>query len=155
MSWLDSWVAACLLPLALWILISGLDDLAVDLICLGDWLRRRPRRAPPVPLPEEHQLDQAREAPIAILIPLWREHRVIGSMIEHNLAAIHYRNYELFLGAYPNDAETLAAVRRLEARFAHVHVAVCPHDGPTSKADCLNWVFRAVLAYESESGWQF
>jgi adsorption protein B len=69
-------------------------------------------------------------------------------MIEHNIAATRYGNYHFFVGAYPNDDATLDAVRDLETRFAHVHLAVCPHDGPTSKADCLNWIYQRMLLYE-------
>ena len=56
-------------------------------------------------------------------------------MVEHNAAAINYENYHFFIGAYPNDDPTLDAVRDLESRFPQVHLAVCPHNGPTSKAD--------------------
>ena len=27
---------------------------------------------------------------------------------------------------------------------------VCPHPGPTNKADCLNWVFQGMLVAEQE-----
>ena len=71
-------------------------------------------------------------------------------MVEHNVAAIDYGNYHFFIGAYPNDDATLSAVRELGARFPNVHLAVCPHDGPTSKADCLNWVYQRMLLFEEE-----
>ena len=29
------------------------------------------------------------------------------------------------------------------------------HDGPTSKADCLNWIFQNILAYEQANGTRF
>ena len=35
------------------------------------------------------------------------------------------------------------------------HRAVCPHDGPTSKADCLNWIYRYMLRYEEQHGVRF
>ena len=71
-------------------------------------------------------------------------------MVEHNVSAIGYGNYHFFIGAYPNDDLTLDAVRDLEARFSHVHLAICPHDGPTSKADCLNWIYQRMLLYEEQ-----
>ncbi len=49
----------------------------------------------------------------------------------------------------------LEEIRKLETRFGNVHMAVCPHDGPTSKADCLNWIFQHVLAYERENSVRF
>jgi Glycosyltransferases, probably involved in cell wall biogenesis len=70
-------------------------------------------------------------------------------MVEHNSAAVRYRNYHFFIGVYPNDGPTIAAVEELQARFSNVHLALCPHDGPTSKADCLNWVYQRILLYES------
>ena len=69
-------------------------------------------------------------------------------MVEHNVAAINYDNYHFFIGAYPNDEPTLDAVRDLESRFPNVHLAVCPHDGRTSKADCLNWIYQRMLLFE-------
>lgn len=132
--------AIVLLLTAVYILLSGLDDLAFDLL----WLFRRQRRhAPPPP---------ARERRIAVLVPLWQEAEVIERMLEHNLAAIRYTNYEFFVGFYPNDEATAAAVRRVAARHARVHPAEVPHDGPTSKADCLNWVYQRLLEWEMRSG---
>jgi adsorption protein B len=36
-----------------------------------------------------------------------------------------------------------------------VHLAVCPHDGPTSKADCLNWIYQRMLLHEEQQGVRF
>jgi adsorption protein B len=135
-------VILCLPWLALWILISGVDDLFLDLVCLTAWLRRG---KPPVP-PRAGEAEKR----TAVFVPLWHEDGVIGKMLEHNVSAIQYRNYAIFVGAYPNDAPTAAAVRQAEGRFPQVHLALCPHDGPTSKADCLNWIYQRMLAYERE-----
>jgi adsorption protein B len=147
----DTIVAACLLPAALAILASGLDDLVLNAICLWAWLSRkgfRGRESPKVPLSQK-------EKAIAIFVPLWHECSVIGGMVEHNVAAIDYENYQFFIGAYPNDEPTLDTVRDLETRFPHVHLAVCPHDGPTSKADCLNWIYQRMLLFEEHNGVEF
>jgi bacteriophage N4 adsorption protein B len=141
LSFVDAWVAVCLVPLALVVLISGLDDLALNLICLWAWARDKSQ-----PLPSATNV----EKDIAVFVPLWHEYQVIAGMVEHNVAAIDYDNYHFFIGAYPNDDPTLSAVRELEARSPHVHLAVCPHDGPTSKADCLNWVYQRMLLYEEQ-----
>lgn len=69
-------------------------------------------------------------------------------MLEHNLGAIRYRNYHVFAGVYPNDLPTLRAVEQRAATDPRVHVAVCPHDGPTSKGDCLNWIYQRMKEYE-------
>jgi adsorption protein B len=151
---LDEVVAAVLLPTALTILISGLDDLALDIVCLWAWTKTRFLRRrhpcgfqPPGPAKPEKL--------IAIFLPLWHEHAVIAGMVEHNVAAVDYDNYHFFIGAYPNDDPTLDAVRDLEARFPHVHLAVCPHDGPTSKADCLNWIYQRMLLFEEHQAVRF
>jgi adsorption protein B len=153
----DAWVAGCLFPLALVILISGLDDLALDCVCLWAWLTSRffnsmryraaSYRAATVrePVPREPVPIEKR---IAVFVPLWHEHAVIAGMVEHNVSAINYSNYHFFIGAYPNDDPTLDAIRELESRFRHVHLAVCPHNGPTSKADCLNWIYQRMLLFE-------
>jgi adsorption protein B len=147
---IDRVIALCLPALAVWILISSLDDLFLDLLCFTNWIRRRGRETPVAPPPEGEP-----EKQLAILIPLWHEHRVIGPMLEHNLAAIRYEKYAVFAGGYPNDEPTLDALRELEARFPNVHLAVCPHDGPTSKADCLNWIYQRMLLYEQEHATRF
>lgn len=142
---LDSRVALCLVWLAVWILLSGLDDLFVLLV----FLRCAFRPAPPV------TLNPLIETSIAVFVPCWLEDRVIGDMVEHNISAIRYSNYAFFLGVYPNDEPTVDAVRRLESCHARVHVSLCPHDGPTSKADCLNWIYQRMLLYEEEHDARF
>jgi adsorption protein B len=144
---LDHWVVACLVPLAVWILTSGLDDLFISLIYLTGGKRFQ--------WPPDGQLDQAPERRIAILVPLWREHNVIGQMLEHNLSAIRYRNYDIFVGAYPNDEPTVRAVTEAAGRHSRVHLVVCPHNGPTSKGDCLNWIYRGMERYEAQQHVRF
>lgn len=151
-SWIDGVVAACLPVLAVWILISGLDDVFMDLVCFTAWVRRHLRRDPAWgPDPEARPAEKR----VAIFVPLWHEHRVIGSMLDHNLAAIRYGNYSVFVGGYPNDEPTLDALREAETRYPNVHLSVCPHDGPTSKADCLNWIYQGMLLHEQQHGTRF
>ena len=128
-----------------------MDDLVLNAICLWAWLRRKGFRKRE---PQTVRLARNEKA-IAIFVPLWHEYSVISGMVEHNVAAIDYDNYHFFIGAYPNDESTLDAVRDLEARFPHVHLAVCPHDGPTSKADCLNWIYQRMLLFEEHNGIRF
>lgn len=146
--WLDHWVATCLVPLAVWILLSGLDDLFIDLVF---FLTGRKQ----FPWPAQSELDQAPQRRIAILVPLWREYRVIGRMLEHNLSVIRYENYDIFVGVYPNDELTARAVAETERRHPRVHSAPVPHDGPTSKGDCLNWIYRRMTDYEARHGVRF
>jgi adsorption protein B len=152
---LDHLVLSLLAPLSAAILISGLDDLIVDcawaLLWIKSKLRPEARMFPPGP----RQLDSAPSQRIAILVPLWHEHGVIARMLEHNLAAIRYSDYHIFAGCYPNDPKTQEAVHSVAARFPQVHLAVCPHDGPTSKADCMNWTYQHLLLHEEQTGQQF
>lgn len=134
-------------PLAAWILISGLDDLFISLVWI--FAKREFR------WPGAGEVAEQRERRIAIFVPLWHEHRVIGQMLEHNLAAIQYQNYEVFVGVYPNDDATRKAVAKAGRRDDRIHIATVPHDGPTSKGDCLNAIYRRMLAHEAREGQRF
>src|SRR5271168_4605768 len=141
-----------LAPLAVAILISGLDDLAVDIAWAVEWVHRKLRPRASMFPPGPRQLEAAPLHRIAILLPLWQEAEVIARMLEHNFAAIRYPDYHIFAGAYPNDPATQAAVRTVAQRFANIHLVLCPHDGPTSKADCLNWIYQHICLYEEQNG---
>jgi adsorption protein B len=133
--------------LAVILLLSGLDDLIPALTCLWKCLRKTAS----LPAPAGNDREQHGRS-IAIFVPCWKEAGVIAEMIRHNQAAIRYRNYDFFLGVYPNDVPTTEVARELAQGFRNVHVAICPHPGPTSKADCLNWIFRRLSEYEGETG---
>jgi adsorption protein B len=145
---LDYWVAAFLVPVALWIAVSGLDDLFITLVGFATSRLR-------FPWPSDAEARRAPQRPIAVFVPLWHEQGVIGRMLEHNLAAIQYRNYHFFVGVYPNDRATLRAVAAVARRHPRVHVAICPHDGPTSKGDCLNWIYQRMREYEARRNMRF
>lgn len=127
---------------AILLLLSGLDDLVPTLLVLWSRMRRK-GSSRQIPKPEE-------ERRIAIFVPCWREAAVIEKMVRRNLSAIRYDNFDVFLGVYPNDEPTLAAARRLSADLRRVHTAECPHAGPTSKADCLNWIYQRMLLFEEK-----
>ena len=146
---MDQWITSVVLPLAVWILISGLDDLFVDLVFCWRWLRIHVFLMDGFRQPTAVELDRAPKRRLAIFVPLWHEAEVIGRMLEHNLNAIRYDRYELFLGAYPNDAATIRAIQAVQAKHEHVHLAVVPHNGPTSKADCLNSIYQRMLEHEA------
>jgi adsorption protein B len=152
---LDAWIAAWLAPLAAFVLVSGLDDLVVDAVFVYRWLAAHLRGRSPFAWPAQTEWDATPRRRVAIFVPLWREHPVIGSMLEVNIPATVDQAAEFFVGAYPNDWETLAAVREACRKFPRVHLVVCPHDGPTSKADCLNWIYQGMLAHEERHGVRF
>ena len=149
---IDASVAACLAPLAISIVLSGLDDLIVDVVWFTGWFRGR-FLAPLAQQDGKPVLVHHKR--IAIFVPLWKEHRVIRGMLDHNISAIKYRDYDFFVGVYPNDDRTLDAVREAEAHYRNVHLAICPHDGPTSKADCLNWIYQRMLLHEENHHVQY
>ncbi|MCL4401534.1 MAG: hypothetical protein M1436_02560, partial [Acidobacteria bacterium] len=80
-------VRTCLLALALWVVLSGLDDLFLQLV----FCRLRFGRAGRFRWPNPAELESARPKRIAIFVPLWHEHGVIEKMLEHNLAANRYK----------------------------------------------------------------
>ena len=136
--------------LSAWIVLSGLDDLVVA----AAWAYARARkRLAAAPSPEE--LDRNEERLAAIFVPCWREAEVIAGMLQHNLSAIRYGRYHFFIGVYPNDEPTREAVEGMAAADPRVHLAMCPHDGPTSKADCLNWIYQRMLQAERDGGFRF
>jgi adsorption protein B len=137
-------LAEALLLVALLVAINGLDDLAIDVL----WLmmprrQRQPQPLPPAPPP----------ARFAILIPAWDVSAVIGAMLQRLLATLDWPDYTVFVGLYPNDPKGQAAVAALND--PRLHVAVGATLGPTTKADCLNSLWRAALAEEAASGRPF
>ncbi len=148
----DAVVRWLLAPLALIFVLSGVDDLAVDAAWLFATIRSAIRKRQ---LAGAVQIAESKPLRVAILVPLWREHEVIGRMLEHNIASIRYPDYHFFVGAYPNDQLTQDAVRAASDRFPNVHLAICPHDGPTSKGDCLNWIYQHLSLYEERHAVRF
>ena len=144
-----TWIVSLSILVVIYLIISGLDDLAIDLIWWWQAITH-----PPV-APSVQQLDQTPELRIAIFVPLWHEHGVIEQMLSHNLAAIQYPCYTVFVGVYPNDPPTLEAVARAAQRFPNVRIAQVPHPGPTSKADCLNSIYQQMLSEEERQGFRF
>jgi adsorption protein B len=74
-------------------------------------------------------------------------------MLAHAQAAFGEADYRLYVGCYPNDPATIAAVRA--AAGPRVRLVIGPAPGPTSKADCLNRIWEQMLADEAEEGRQF
>lgn len=128
------------------LLASGIDDLIPACICLWSALRRPSRPLPPL---------ASHDRRMAIFVPCWQEADVIGCMLRHNIAAIKYRNFDFFVGTYPNDHKTTAEVRSVADVFGNVHQAMCHRPGPTSKADCLNSIFVRMEEFEVERGIRF
>lgn len=136
---------------AIWFLVGGLDDLLVDLVYALRFglLRFRPARPlPPVPIAEPGP------GRIAVFIAAWREAEVIGAMLRTALGRFDHPDYRLYVGTYPNDRATIEAVAEVAEEDARVRLVIGPCDGPTTKAGCLNTLWRALLRDESAEGAQ-
>ena len=71
---------------------------------------------------------------------------MIAPMLRSTLARFDHDEYWLFVGHYRNDPATLAAIESVrDPRVIAVEIDV---DGPTTKADCLNRLYAALVAYE-------
>ena len=140
---------------AVFITISGFDDLLVDLVYWTRWFWRK------LTVYKRHtRADQALlltvpEKPLAIMIPAWHETGVIGSMADAAARTLDYENYHIFVGTYPNDPDTQRDVDEVCAMFPNVHKVVCARPGPTSKADCLNNVLDAIMQFEKRANLKF
>jgi adsorption protein B len=152
---LDHWIASLLIPLAFWVFLNSLDDLIIDIAAMVSCIQRRFSTDPNHRTPSEEQLDRVPPRAMAIFVALWHEHKVIQRMIDNNITKLRYPRCDFFVGVYPNDALTIAAVREAAKRYPNVHISICPHDGPTSKADNLNWIYQRMLLYEEEHAVRF
>ena len=127
-------------------LISGLDDLFVDLVYyIRASYRALFRRHLIRPVTRE-QLNSVPEKPTAIMIPAWNESDVIDKMLLNTVTTLDYKNYHVFVGTYPNDEATLLAVEKVRGIYPLVSALVTPANGPTNKADCLNWIIQGIFA---------
>lgn len=154
----DGYVAAInyiTLFVAIIIMLSSIDDLFID---ISYWVRRIYRalfihsKHPRLPIT---QLRLPHEKWMAIMIPAWQEHEVIERMVETTIGNLEYERFMIFIGVYPNDPPTKAAVHRLSRQYRQVIEVNVPHDGPTCKADCLNWIVEAIMSDETTSGREY
>ena len=131
-------------------LLFALNDLVVDIIYFARTIWRaltvytRYPRAFASALPENPE-----PGFIAMLVPAWDESAVIASMLRTTVRRLDYGNYRIFVGHYRNDPATAAAIAAVgDDRIEAVEV---DRDGPTTKADCLNHLYDALIAFEIES----
>jgi adsorption protein B len=129
-------------------LLFAIDDLAVDILyflrsgwrAVGVYSRFPRAFAGTLPAP-------MRPGWLAVFIPAWDEAAVIAPMLRATLDRFDHPDYRLFVGHYRNDPATAAAVHSVrDPRVVSVEVDV---DGPTTKADCLNHLYAALVAYEA------
>ncbi len=126
------------------IALSSADDIAVDLFWLFGVAFRKNAALPQPP---------TEPGRFAIIIPAWDESAVIGAMLSRLTATVRHPDFLVFVGAYPNDPATQAAVSAVGD--PRIRIVVTSRAGPTTKADCLNHLWRAVLREEQISGRPF
>ena len=128
-------------------LLFAANDVAVDIIyfCRRAWrsvtvYRRFPRAF------ASQLISPGKPGFMAILVPAWDEAAVISSMLRATLKRLEHSNYRIFVGYYRNDPATAAAIAGVaDRRIEPVRVEA---DGPTTKADCLNYLYDALVAFE-------
>ncbi|MES2802486.1 MAG: glycosyltransferase [Bdellovibrionota bacterium] len=125
------------------VLLFCFDDLFIDFIAIV--FNLKPKAISMDQLSKMHNMPQKR---IAIMIANWHEADIIERMIHGNIGRVDYSNYDIFLGVYPNDVETVVAAQRLEVAYSLVHVVINSKNGPTSKGQMLNEIVQYITATE-------
>jgi len=136
-------------------LLSGLDDLFIDIWFLCRSLYRRFFVMPKYDPLTTEQLLAKPEQPLAVMLPAWDESAVIHPMLVNAVQKLNYKNYHIFVGVYPNDPATRSEVERVMERYDNISIATCGDPGPTNKADCLNWIYQEIRRFEKQQGIQF
>ncbi|MCX9147853.1 glycosyl transferase family protein [Erythrobacter sp. WG] len=150
--WLALLQHELLLFAGVFFLIGALDDLAIDALWLADRFGggRRTMRRNRAAL--QHR---PLSGPIAVLIPAWREAAVIGQTVGHLLGTWPQPQLRLYVGCYRNDAATLAACIAAARADPRLRLVIHDRDGPTTKADCLNRLYAALVVDEERGQRRF
>ena len=133
---------------AFWFCLGLVDELAVDLAWA--WLRLT-GRARTTSLPVGYGAEPL-SGRAAVLIPAFQEARVIGATVSHMLTVWPQQELTVYVGCYRNDPATIAAASAAAAMDRRVRIVIHGADGPTTKADCLNRLYRALAADEERMG---
>lgn len=133
-------------------IIFGIDDLMYDITYWSTtlWMKIKGKVHMIVNGDRLETMMEIPEKKIAMLIPCWHEANVIGQMVRHNMSVLEYSNYDIFVGVYPNDVDTVNVVKELAKMYPRVHLAVNKMEGPTTKGNNLNSMMEYVLAYEKQ-----
>jgi bacteriophage N4 adsorption protein B len=140
-----------------WFIVGGVDDLVVDLVWGGRaswrWLTRY-RHTPP--MRADQLLSPMTSSPLAIFVPAWQEADVVGRMLFNCITSWQHSdvNYRIYVGCYVNDPASISAVIGAGSQSRHVRLVLCKTQGPTTKADCLNSLWRALTRDELAGGYK-
>ena len=148
LEWLGSAEHELLLFAAIWFAVGALDEFGIDLLWL--WLRATGRVRTGKAPEDVH-------APLrglaVVLVPAWQEASVVGTMLKHTFTAWPQAELRIYAGCYRNDVETLAALTGA-GRDPRLRIVVHDRPGPTTKADCLNRLYAALIEDERRGGWR-
>ncbi|MEE9433233.1 MAG: glycosyl transferase family protein [Sphingorhabdus sp.] len=140
---------------AFWFLLGAIDDLLIDLFWTTRKIYRKIRyyRTRP-PMTAAELPDAQRPGLLAVFVPTWQEAGVIADMLGNCLKAWGQSgcDYRIYVGCYPNDMAGACRIMQAARRDSHLNLVMCNHDGPTSKADCLNQLWEALVGDEIAFG---
>ena len=154
-SLLGFWYAELLFFCAFWFFIGAIDDALVDLIWITRSTYRRWRYYHSTPPLRVTGLSPASQPGLMVIfIPTWREAAVIGHMLANCLHAwkAGKTRFRIFVGCYRNDPDGIAEVVAASRQHPEINLVICKSDGPTSKADCLNQLWSALVSDELMHG---
>lgn len=138
-----------LLFAGIFFLIGSLDELIVDLVWC--WLRltgqAKTSRACDF---EQEEPALYSDSNAAIFIATWQESAVIGATIRHALTVWPQPSALFYVGCYCNDPKTADAVVSAAQGDPRVRLVINEREGPTTKADCLNRLYRALISEEAQ-----
>jgi adsorption protein B len=149
LEWLALAEYELLLFAGIFFLIGGIDELLVDIAWL--WLRLS-GRGPTTEIDRRRAANAPLAGPAAVLIPTWREAEVIATTIAHARTVWPQAALRIYCGCYRNDSATLAAAIHGAGGDSRVRLVVFDREGPTTKADCLNRLYRALCVDEARLG---
>ena len=135
------------LIVAICMILLNIDDVIWDIGYHFTVRRQRKEERLPIAM-----LDDLPPKLLAIVIAAWHEENVLGQVIDHMIATVHYPRsmYRVFLGVYPNDPATIEVAEKLAQKYENVQVVINPKPGPTSKAQNLNHIIDSLHDFEKE-----
>ncbi len=138
-----------------WFLVGAIDDLVIDVIWFFRKIYRKLRfyRKRPPMVSEEFPSPDA-PGLLAIFVPTWRESNVIKQMLTNCLDSWRHgrSEFRIYVGCYANDSDGARQIMQAARGSHQIDLVLCNHGGPTSKADCLNRLWEALVKDEISSG---
>ncbi|MEG0250851.1 MAG: glycosyltransferase [Peptostreptococcus sp.] len=130
-------------------ILMGIDDFIWDLISLTKIKKKDELNF--------YEIDKLRPKMFAIVIAAWSESDVIYDVVENLIESQKYPKsmYKIFLGVYPNDQDTIEAVKKIQEKYKNVNCIINYKNGPTSKAQNINYVISQIVKYEKENNKRF